>query len=119
MAIATAADFVELLGRHRLLDSSQVEEAERTLVCRFPEPASLAGELVRRGWLSSYQVNLLFQDRGQDLSGSVYDRVRRPACQRRAAFQCYWSCRRPHAFCHLYNEGRYSAHYLCERSGAA
>ena len=24
-----------------------------------------------------------------------------------------------HAFCHLYNEGRYGAHHLCERSGAA
>ena len=33
----------------------------------FPAPRALAGELIRRGWLTPYQVNQLLQGRGRDL----------------------------------------------------
>src|SRR5258708_980048 len=34
---------------------------------RFPEARALAGELVKRNWLTPYQVNQLFQGRGASL----------------------------------------------------
>lgn len=67
MPVATIEDFVKLLRSHRLLESAQLEEVERTLIARFPEPQALARQLVTRGWLTPYQANQLFQVRGVEL----------------------------------------------------
>ncbi|MBY0521822.1 MAG: serine/threonine protein kinase [Gemmataceae bacterium] len=67
MTIASLASFIETLGHTRLLDPSQHEELVRTLRSRFHDPQPLAKELIQRGWLTPYQVNQLFQGRGNDL----------------------------------------------------
>jgi len=66
MLIESVANFVEVLGRCRLLEPAQWEEA-RALQPRFREAQPLAKELLRRGWLTPYQVNQVFQGRGGDL----------------------------------------------------
>ncbi len=67
MAIASVAAFVDALRQHKLLEPSQLEELTGTLQTNFTDPRALAGELVQRGWLSSYQVNQLFQGKGHEL----------------------------------------------------
>jgi serine/threonine-protein kinase len=62
----TAASLIEALRRCALLNPVQLE-AVVELQARFAEPRALAGELIRRGWLSAYQVNQIFQGRGPEL----------------------------------------------------
>jgi serine/threonine-protein kinase len=50
-----------------LLTAGQLEEVLSQLEPRFPEPRALARELLSRGWLTPYQVNLLLQGRAQEL----------------------------------------------------
>lgn len=66
MPIVNGADLLALLRQCRLLDSQQVHELEAQLAS-YPEPRSLARELVQRGWLTPLQVNELFLDRGPKL----------------------------------------------------
>jgi serine/threonine-protein kinase len=67
MPSASAASLVDALRQLRLLEPAQLEELVRGMAGRFPEPKALAGELLRRGWLTPYQVNQLLQGRGSDL----------------------------------------------------
>jgi WD40 repeat protein/tRNA A-37 threonylcarbamoyl transferase component Bud32 len=67
MTAAATTALVEALRRYRLLDSVQADEVSRTLLPLFPDPKALAGELIRRGWLTPYQVNQLLQGRGTEL----------------------------------------------------
>jgi eukaryotic-like serine/threonine-protein kinase len=55
------------LRKSRLLKVPQLDDAERMLKPRFSAPMMLAKELVRRGWLTVYQMNQLFQANGQQL----------------------------------------------------
>ena len=48
------------------MDPAQYAELDR-LQGTFPSPRTLAGELIRRGWLSPYQVNRVLVGRGQEL----------------------------------------------------
>ena len=66
MAIATAADLVEELRRHRLLAPSHLQELER-LRTAFPEPRQLAKQLVQLGWLTVYQAKQLLSGHGAAL----------------------------------------------------
>lgn len=63
----TLSPLVRALSECKLLDSSQLAELTRDLQVRFPEPRSLAKELIQRRWLTPFQVNLLLQNRGKDL----------------------------------------------------
>ncbi len=66
MAITAVASLVDALLRHQLLEPSQA--AELTLLQgRFPDARALAAELIRRDWLTPYQVNQLFLGRAADL----------------------------------------------------
>jgi serine/threonine protein kinase len=67
MTIDTVAELIDLLGRLRLLSADQFQELTRSLQPRFQSPRDLAKELLRRGWLTVYQVNQLFQRQEQDL----------------------------------------------------
>src|SRR5262249_7524003 len=51
-----------LLRDHRLLEVAQLEELA-LLQRRFQDPRSLARELVKRTWLTPFQVNKVFQGR--------------------------------------------------------
>jgi WD40 repeat protein/tRNA A-37 threonylcarbamoyl transferase component Bud32 len=66
MSIATT-DLLRKLGELRLVAPSQAEQIAAEVQPRFPEARALAGELIRRGWLTPYQVNQLFAGRGGDL----------------------------------------------------
>src|SRR4051794_32750582 len=60
MALGSVSDFVDLLRKNRLLKPSQMDELVRLLQPRYSDTAGLAKELVRRGWLTVYQINQLF-----------------------------------------------------------
>src|SRR5262249_11593879 len=72
MAIVSLASFVEQLGESHLLRSAQLEEITKDLMTRFSEPKELARHLLKTGWLTPYQVNQLFQGRGQQLALGRY-----------------------------------------------
>lgn len=65
--VLNVSGLVAMLGGSPLLTAPQKEELSRRLAGRFTEPRALAGELLRRGWLTAYQVNLLLQGRISDL----------------------------------------------------
>jgi hypothetical protein len=67
MVIASAAGLADVLRQGRLLEPAQLDELARDLLGRYPDPRDLARELVRRGWLTPYQVNQVFQGRGPQL----------------------------------------------------
>jgi serine/threonine protein kinase len=67
MFIDSVAAFIETLRDTRLLDPEQMEELKMRLRGQFREPNALAKELIRRDWLTPYQVNQLYQGRGCDL----------------------------------------------------
>lgn len=66
MAIASVAALLDVLRQLPLLETEQMAELLR-LSASFADARGLAGELVRRGWLTPYQVNQLFQGRGNQL----------------------------------------------------
>lgn len=77
MAVDSSGSLVDALRQYRLLEPSQLDEVTRTLQARFSDPKAVAGELIRRGWLTPFQVNQLFQGRGQELLLSSYVLIER------------------------------------------
>jgi serine/threonine protein kinase len=67
MSISTGADLFEVLRHGQFLGESQLEELGRNRLLRFTNARGLARELVRRGWLTPYQVNRLVQGHGDEL----------------------------------------------------
>jgi len=63
MAPAAAVTLVATLDRLQLLEAAQLDEVRRDLQPRFRDPRALGQELLRRGWLTSYQANALLQGR--------------------------------------------------------
>jgi serine/threonine protein kinase len=72
MSIATIPALIEAIRQDHLLEAEQLEELTSSLQTRIPEPRALAQELLRRGWLTSYQVNLLLQGRRGELTLGPY-----------------------------------------------
>lgn len=67
MPVSSVDNFVSFLRQSQLLEPAQLDEVARTLQPLFPEPRALARELIKRGWLTAYQVNQLSQARGSEL----------------------------------------------------
>jgi serine/threonine-protein kinase len=67
MSIRSVPELVRALRAGSLLSNGQVDVLAREILPRFPEPRALARELMRRDWVTAYQVNQLFLGRGQDL----------------------------------------------------
>src|SRR5438046_2717577 len=67
MAIVTTSNLVEELLQLQLLGPAYETELTSQLASQFPEPRGLAQELIRRGWLTPFQANLLFRNKGRDL----------------------------------------------------
>ncbi len=65
MAVTLAA-LIEALQQLPLLDRAQKGELA-VLPQRFPDVQTLTGELLRRGWLTPYQVNRLVEGKGAGL----------------------------------------------------
>ena len=72
MPLETIYAFIDELRKRKLLKAPQLDEIERILKPRFSGSMLLAKELVRRGWLTVYQVNQLFQANGQELTLGPY-----------------------------------------------
>src|SRR5262245_18266110 len=72
MAFTSLAEFVDALRQSRLLKPSQLDELQRILAPRFSDAHGLGKELLRRGWLTVYQVNQIFQKAQQELSIGNY-----------------------------------------------
>ena len=64
MAISPPNSLLDSLRQHRLLDTKQLEELTSL---DFPDPKALAGELIRRDWITPYQANQLLNGKGQEL----------------------------------------------------
>jgi serine/threonine protein kinase len=67
MAIQSVPDLIGVLRAGSLLTNGQVEVLARELQPRFTDLRTLARELVRREWLTPFQVNQLFLGRGDEL----------------------------------------------------
>jgi len=65
MSFPTVASLVVALRQLRLLEPDQLVQLHRQKGAA--DPKALAKELIRLGWLTPYQVNVLFQGRGKDL----------------------------------------------------
>jgi WD40 repeat protein/serine/threonine protein kinase len=72
MPMASVASLIATVRDCRLLEPSQLDELTHDLQPRLADPRALARELVRRGWLTPYQVNQLAQGRGRRLSLGQY-----------------------------------------------
>src|SRR5262245_16821570 len=72
MALESIAAFIDELRKAKLLKAQQMDELVRILTPRFSSSMAMAKELVRRGWLTVYQVNQLFQANGQELTLGPY-----------------------------------------------
>jgi serine/threonine protein kinase len=60
------------LCRLQILDDSQARELAETVAPRFSEPRDLARELLRRNWLTAFQVNQLLHERADELLFGPY-----------------------------------------------
>jgi serine/threonine-protein kinase len=72
MAIHSADALAQIILDSQLLEPAQTRELTRSLRGRFEEPKALARDLLQRGWLTTYQVNHLFQGRASDLLLGAY-----------------------------------------------
>ncbi|HYT90462.1 MAG TPA: protein kinase, partial [Gemmataceae bacterium] len=65
--VLSTPQLLEALQQYQLLDAGRLEELARTLPAPLPEPAVLAGDLVRRSWLTFYQADQLLHGNGSHL----------------------------------------------------
>jgi eukaryotic-like serine/threonine-protein kinase len=67
MSITSVATLIDNLRQNQLLEQAQIDELTRTLQARFVEPQALGKELVKRGWLTPYQLDQVFRGRAAAL----------------------------------------------------
>lgn len=72
MIVATVDALMEALQQSKLLDPVQLDEVTRILLPRYSNPMELAKEILRRGWLTVYQMNQLLLAQGQNLTFGPY-----------------------------------------------
>jgi eukaryotic-like serine/threonine-protein kinase len=67
MSVASVTLLVEEFQRLRLLEPTQQAELTERLQRRYPEVRELARELVRRDWVTPFQLQCICQGRGREL----------------------------------------------------
>lgn len=67
MPISSVIDLVGEIVRLQVLTSAQRTELEVSLAPMLSEPKALAAEMLKRNWLTPFQVNLLFAGRTDEL----------------------------------------------------
>src|SRR5437764_1271966 len=72
MPISSVLDLVAEVVRLQVLTSAQRTELETVLAPNLAEPKQLAAELMRRNWLTPFQVNHLFAGRANELTLGPY-----------------------------------------------
>ena len=76
MPAATLTRFVEDLGQSTVLSAEQRTQLPE-LQERYPDAHALAHEMLRRGWMTPYQINHIAQGRWRDLQVGPYVLVER------------------------------------------
>src|SRR6266853_4597306 len=71
MPAVTLDRFVEALSQSTVLPAESREQLP-DLLQRFENPRELAQELLRRGWLTAFQINLIAKGRGRELTLGPY-----------------------------------------------
>jgi eukaryotic-like serine/threonine-protein kinase len=71
MALATLASFVNGIVQSQILDAGQCDEVRR-LQADVETPRDLAQVLLRRDWLTAFQINQIFQGKGAGLTMGPY-----------------------------------------------
>src|SRR5262249_46607137 len=72
MAANRVAVFLDQLRESQSLDKAIVEETSRHNLAKLEDPMPLARDMLARGLLTSYQVNLLLQGKARDLMVGPY-----------------------------------------------
>ena len=72
MAIDSVPQLFQGLRAASLLTNAQVDVVARDLLPRTTSPRALARELLKRNWVTPYQINQIFLERGQDLNLGPY-----------------------------------------------
>jgi len=72
MTTPSISSFLDVLRDSQLLEPEQVEETVRDLTPGCDDASTLAPLLVKRGWLTDYQVDRLLRGRPQDLTLGPY-----------------------------------------------
>jgi serine/threonine-protein kinase len=72
MPIHSVPDLILALRASSILDDRQAEVVVRDLAAQFRDWRALSRELVRREWVTPYQINQLALDRGRDLTLGPY-----------------------------------------------
>src|ERR1043166_7536309 len=67
MAAATIASFVDGVLQSQLLEPAQAEDLRR-FCTDFADVRALAVEILRRNWLTAFQINQILQSKGADLT---------------------------------------------------
>jgi serine/threonine protein kinase len=65
--LSDCTSFTESLSGHNLLDDAALNQTVRDLAPRFADPKDLAAELVRRGWLTDYQKEMILAGKAEEL----------------------------------------------------
>jgi serine/threonine protein kinase/WD40 repeat protein len=65
--LSDCSALTDSLSGHNLLDDAALNETVRNLAPRFADPKELAEELVRRGWLTPFQKELILAGRAEEL----------------------------------------------------
>jgi serine/threonine protein kinase len=72
MPIASVAALLRLIDEQGLVDPEQRPELAKLGQTGPRDPRAFAREVMRRGWLTAYQINQLFQDNGASLLLGAY-----------------------------------------------
>jgi serine/threonine protein kinase/WD40 repeat protein len=67
MSILTGQGLLDALGQWHLVETARLDGLRHEPGVAGLEPRALAGELIRRGWLTPYQANQVLQDRAPQL----------------------------------------------------
>ena len=71
MATLSPSELLDWLGQYQFLAAVQTDEL-RPLLPSFPDSMAIAKELIRRDWLTPYQVNQIMQGKHAHLVLSCY-----------------------------------------------
>src|SRR5690349_9319708 len=72
MSANVKALLIDRLRDSGLLEKGQLEELARLPEARDADPRALAKQVLQRGWLSRFQLNLVAQGRAAELSVGTY-----------------------------------------------
>jgi serine/threonine protein kinase len=71
MAMLSPSELLDWLGQFQFLSAAQMNEIRPSLAS-FPDTLSLAKELIRRSWLTPYQINQIMQGKQDQLVLGAY-----------------------------------------------